>query len=149
MSRLPASSDIITQHNILSRSLVPWRGDRSHKNDSGNLGETGLAACGPAESLRCGGGHQNNKDSRILWIKDSDHILTTGFNQMREREVRLWDSRKLGSSVALVSLGTSSGVGLVPERLAQRLKCLGPRTDPQQGGYSRVSFKYIMKSGER
>ncbi|KAI1884438.1 hypothetical protein AGOR_G00226400 [Albula goreensis] len=63
--------------------------------------------------VQCGGGHQNNKDSRILWIKDSDHILTTGFNQMREREVRLWDSRKLGSSVALVSLGTSSGT-LIP-----------------------------------
>ncbi|KAJ8251494.1 hypothetical protein GJAV_G00221960 [Gymnothorax javanicus] len=54
-------------------------------------------------------GHQNHKDSRILWIKDSDHILTTAFNQMRERECRLWDCRKLGSSLASVSLGTASG----------------------------------------
>ncbi|KAJ8346045.1 hypothetical protein SKAU_G00302380 [Synaphobranchus kaupii] len=54
-------------------------------------------------------GHQNHKDSRILWIKDSDHILTTAFNQIREREGRLWDSRKLGSSLASVSLGSSSG----------------------------------------
>lgn len=58
-------------------------------------------------------GHQNNKDSRILWIKDSDHILTTGFNQVREREGRLWDSRKLGSSLASVSLGTATGT-LIP-----------------------------------
>ncbi|XP_036408139.1 coronin-7-like isoform X1 [Megalops cyprinoides] len=54
-------------------------------------------------------GHQNNKDSRVLWVKDSDHILTTGFSQMREREVKLWDSRKLGSSLGSVSLGTSNG----------------------------------------
>ncbi|KAM4535896.1 coronin-7-like isoform 1-T1 [Fundulus diaphanus] len=55
---------------------------------------------------------QNNKDSRILWAKD-DFLLTTGFDTMRTREVRLWDSRKLGSSVSSLSLGTSTGM-LVP-----------------------------------
>eukprot|EP00064_Thunnus_orientalis_P018982 superscaffoldBa00004564_g19091 len=53
-------------------------------------------------------GLQHNKDSRILWTKD-DFLLTTGFDMMRSREVRLWDSRKLSSSVSSVSLGTSSG----------------------------------------
>ncbi|XP_022608048.1 coronin-7-like [Seriola dumerili] len=52
---------------------------------------------------------QNNKDSRILWAKD-DFLLTTGFDMMRSREVRLWDSRKLSSSLNSVSLGTSSGM---------------------------------------
>uniref|UniRef100_A0A8C9TQZ6 Coronin n=1 Tax=Scleropages formosus TaxID=113540 RepID=A0A8C9TQZ6_SCLFO len=56
---------------------------------------------------------QTNKESHILWVKDSDHILTTGFNQVREREVRLWDSRKLGSSLGSVSLGTSSAQGRI------------------------------------
>lgn len=51
---------------------------------------------------------QSNKDSRILWAKD-DLLLTTGFDTMRTREVRLWDSRKLSSSVSSQSLGTSSG----------------------------------------
>lgn len=51
----------------------------------------------------------NNKDSRILWAKD-DFLLTTGFDMMRNREVRLWDSRKLSSSVSSASLGTSSGM---------------------------------------
>ncbi|MBN3324243.1 CORO7 protein, partial [Atractosteus spatula] len=55
-------------------------------------------------------GHPNNKDSRVIWIKDSDNILTTGFNQMREREVKVWDARKLGSSLGSVSLGTSAGM---------------------------------------
>ncbi|KAM9392654.1 coronin-7 [Pholidichthys leucotaenia] len=55
---------------------------------------------------------QNNKDSRILWTKD-DFLVTTGFDMMRSREVRLWDSRKLSSSVGSASFGTSSG-SLIP-----------------------------------
>ncbi|KAM9843793.1 coronin-7-like isoform 2-T2 [Aulostomus maculatus] len=55
---------------------------------------------------------QNNKDSRILWAKD-DLLLTTGFDMMRCREARLWDSRKLSSSVTSLSLGSSSGM-LIP-----------------------------------
>ncbi|XP_005744419.1 coronin-7-like isoform X4 [Pundamilia nyererei] len=55
---------------------------------------------------------QSNKDSRILWTKD-DLLLTTGFDTMRSREARLWDSRKLTSSLGSVSLGTSSGT-LIP-----------------------------------
>nr|XP_043906528.1 coronin-7-like isoform X3 [Solea senegalensis] len=55
---------------------------------------------------------QTNKDSRILWTKD-DLLLTTSFDMMRSREVRLWDSRKLSSSVSSASLGTSSGM-LIP-----------------------------------
>lgn len=51
---------------------------------------------------------QNNKDSRILWAKE-DLLLTTGFDMMRTREVKLWDSRKLSSSLSSASLGTSSG----------------------------------------
>ncbi|KAK1877604.1 Coronin-7, partial [Dissostichus eleginoides] len=54
---------------------------------------------------------QNNKDSRILWAKD-DFLLTTGFDMMRSREARLWDSRKLSSSVSSVSLGVASGSAL-------------------------------------
>ncbi|XP_030592272.1 coronin-7-like isoform X1 [Archocentrus centrarchus] len=55
---------------------------------------------------------QSNKDSRILWTKD-DLLLTTGFDMMRSREARLWDSRKLSSSLSSVSLGTSTGT-LIP-----------------------------------
>ncbi|XP_061568464.1 coronin-7 [Cololabis saira] len=55
---------------------------------------------------------QSNKDSRIMWAKD-DLLVTTGFDTMRSREVRLWDSRKLNSSIGSVSLGTSSGM-LIP-----------------------------------
>lgn len=54
---------------------------------------------------------QNNKDSRILWAKE-DFLITTGFDMMRSREVRLWDSRKLSSSVRSVTLGSSSGTAI-------------------------------------
>lgn len=63
----------------------------------------------PVQSAKC---LQNNKDSRILWAKD-ELLLTSGFDMMRSREVRLWDNRKLSSSLSSVSLGTSSGL-LIP-----------------------------------
>uniref|UniRef100_A0A8C2KS76 Coronin n=1 Tax=Cyprinus carpio TaxID=7962 RepID=A0A8C2KS76_CYPCA len=58
-------------------------------------------------AVQCVQGHQANRDSRILWVKD-DNLLTTGFNQMRQQEVRLWDSRKLSSSLSSLSLATSN-----------------------------------------
>nr|XP_055050873.1 coronin-7 [Misgurnus anguillicaudatus] len=58
-------------------------------------------------AVQCVQGLQGNKDSRILWVKD-DHLITTGFNQVRQQEVRLWDSRKFSSSLSSVSLATSN-----------------------------------------
>ncbi|XP_029944965.1 coronin-7-like isoform X1 [Salarias fasciatus] len=63
----------------------------------------------PVQSAKC---LQNNKDSRVLWTKD-ELLLTTGFDMMRNRELKLWDSRKLSSSVSSLSIGTSSGI-LIP-----------------------------------
>ncbi|XP_077411696.1 coronin-7-like isoform X4 [Vanacampus margaritifer] len=63
----------------------------------------------PVQSAAC---LQNNKDSRTLWAKD-DFLLTTGFDRMRNREVRLWDSRNLTSSVRSQTFGTCSGT-LIP-----------------------------------
>uniref|UniRef100_H3CWJ6 Coronin n=1 Tax=Tetraodon nigroviridis TaxID=99883 RepID=H3CWJ6_TETNG len=59
----------------------------------------------PVQSTK---GLQSNKDSRILWVKD-DFLVTTGFDMMRCREVKLWDRRALNSSIGSQSLGTSSG----------------------------------------
>ncbi|XDV12389.1 hypothetical protein PO909_001083 [Leuciscus waleckii] len=59
---------------------------------------------------QCVQGHQANRDSRVLWVKN-DNLLTTGFNQVRQQEVRLWDSRKLTSSLSSLSLATSNATG--------------------------------------
>ncbi|MCJ8739482.1 hypothetical protein PDJAM_G00047780, partial [Pangasius djambal] len=58
-------------------------------------------------AVQCAQVLYSNKDSRVLWVKD--YILTTGFNQNRQQEVRLWDYRKLNSSLSSVSLATSNG----------------------------------------
>ncbi|KAK3552873.1 hypothetical protein QTP86_024776 [Hemibagrus guttatus] len=59
-------------------------------------------------AVQCAQVLYSNKDSRVVWVK-GDHILTTGFNQNRQQEVRLWDYRKLNSSLSSASLATSSG----------------------------------------
>ncbi|NXJ03579.1 CORO7 protein, partial [Odontophorus gujanensis] len=54
-------------------------------------------------------GHENNKDSRLLWMGASDCLISVGFSQMREREVKLWDTRKFSSATFTLALDTSSG----------------------------------------
>ncbi|XP_043567419.1 coronin-7-like [Chiloscyllium plagiosum] len=58
-------------------------------------------------------GHENIKDSRLIWLKTSDTILSTGFSQMRERQARLWDTRKFTSPVSTLNLDTAQG-SLIP-----------------------------------
>ncbi|XP_068100274.1 coronin-7 isoform X1 [Hyperolius riggenbachi] len=58
-------------------------------------------------------GHDNNKDSRVIWTNSNNHLLTSGFNQVREREVLVWDLRSFSRPVASFSLDASSGI-LIP-----------------------------------
>lgn len=53
--------------------------------------------------------HENSRDCRLAWTGTQDHLLSTGFNQMREREVKLWDTRHFTTAVASLSLDTSQG----------------------------------------
>ncbi|XP_032559819.1 coronin-7-like isoform X4 [Chiroxiphia lanceolata] len=55
-------------------------------------------------------GHENNKDSRLLWMGSSDCLISIGFSQMREREVKLWDTRRFSGAMLTVALDTSPGV---------------------------------------
>uniref|UniRef100_A0A8B9TYA2 Coronin n=1 Tax=Anas platyrhynchos TaxID=8839 RepID=A0A8B9TYA2_ANAPL len=54
-------------------------------------------------------GHENNKDSRLLWMGASDCLISVGFSQMREREVKLWDTRKFSGATFTLTLDTSPG----------------------------------------
>lgn len=58
-------------------------------------------------------GHDNNKDSRVVWTNSSSHLLTSGFNQVRERELLLWDLRNFSRPASSFSLDASSGL-LIP-----------------------------------
>ncbi|CAO2641957.1 Coro7 [Lemmus lemmus] len=57
--------------------------------------------------------HENNRDTRLAWTGMQEHLVSTGFNQMREREVKLWDTRHFSSALASVTLDTSPG-SLIP-----------------------------------
>ncbi|XP_053551119.1 coronin-7 isoform X1 [Bombina bombina] len=58
-------------------------------------------------------GHDSNKDSRVLWTNSNKHLLTSGFNQVRERELLLWDIHNFSRPVTSFSLDASSGL-LIP-----------------------------------
>uniref|UniRef100_A0A3Q3AQR6 Coronin n=1 Tax=Kryptolebias marmoratus TaxID=37003 RepID=A0A3Q3AQR6_KRYMA len=111
-SRQDAPLAALEQHSDLLQSLS-WKQDGSLLASS--CKDKMLRVFDPRAQLtpvQSAKSLQNNKDSRILWAKD-DQLVTTGFDMMRSREVRLWDSRKLSSSISTVSLGTSSGM-LIP-----------------------------------
>uniref|UniRef100_A0A8D0BNA2 Coronin n=1 Tax=Salvator merianae TaxID=96440 RepID=A0A8D0BNA2_SALMN len=52
--------------------------------------------------------HENGKDSRLIWVNTDGILLSLGFSQMRERELRLWDTRRFSSPLASLPLGYSS-----------------------------------------
>ncbi|XP_072459462.1 coronin-7 [Notamacropus eugenii] len=58
-------------------------------------------------------GHENHKDSRLVWTNSREHLLSTGLNQMREHEVKLWDTRCFSTALASFTLHTSPG-SLIP-----------------------------------
>ncbi|XP_070269194.1 coronin-7 [Myotis yumanensis] len=53
--------------------------------------------------------HENSKDGRLVWTGTQEHLVSTGFNQMREREVKLWDTRHFSSALTSLTLDTSPG----------------------------------------
>ncbi|XP_052051806.1 coronin-7 [Apodemus sylvaticus] len=57
--------------------------------------------------------HESNRDIRLAWTGVQEHLVSTGFNQMREREAKLWDTRRFSSALASVTLDTSPG-SLIP-----------------------------------
>ncbi|XP_029801866.1 coronin-7 [Suricata suricatta] len=53
--------------------------------------------------------HKNSKDGRLVWTGTQEHLVSTGFNEMREREVKLWDTRHFCSALTCLTLDTSPG----------------------------------------
>ncbi|KAF6123759.1 coronin 7 [Phyllostomus discolor] len=61
------------------------------------------------EALQSTQAHENSKDGRLAWTGTQEHLVSTGFNQMREHEVKLWDTRHFSSALASLTLDTSPG----------------------------------------
>ncbi|KAJ3601693.1 hypothetical protein NHX12_032660, partial [Muraenolepis orangiensis] len=87
---------------------------------------------------------QGNKGMRVLWARE-DYLLTVDMN--RGREVRLWDSRKLGSSLGSVFIGesggareaTAAGVPSVSIGDPDTERCPGPDETGVSGGLDSAS----------
>ncbi|CAG8479974.1 11183_t:CDS:2 [Ambispora gerdemannii] len=54
--------------------------------------------------------HQGVKGARVVWLGDSDRIVTTGFSKMSDRQVWLWDTTTLGKPIKDFNIDTSSGI---------------------------------------
>ncbi|XP_012141372.1 coronin isoform X2 [Megachile rotundata] len=54
--------------------------------------------------------HQSIKDSRIVWLNNSDKILTTGFDAARLRQIYIRDLRHLNEPVKTLELDCSTGI---------------------------------------
>ncbi|XP_051877130.1 coronin-7 isoform X3 [Pristis pectinata] len=58
-------------------------------------------------------GHDAIKDSRLIWLSALDTVLSTGFSQVRERQVRLWDVRRFTTPLSTLTIDTAQG-SLIP-----------------------------------
>jgi coronin-7 len=57
--------------------------------------------------------HQSIKDSRIVWLGDSNRVLTTGFDSQRLRQIIIRDLRNFGEAEKSLELDCSTGI-LIP-----------------------------------
>ncbi|XP_006874969.1 PREDICTED: coronin-7 [Chrysochloris asiatica] len=62
-----------------------------------------------AKASQCTQAHENCRAGRLVWTGTQEHLVSTGTNQMREREVKLWDTRHLASALTSLTLDTSPG----------------------------------------
>ena len=56
--------------------------------------------------------HSGLKDAALVWLGDSPHLASAGFNMTRNAELAVWDMSNLSKPLTKPSLGTSS-TGLV------------------------------------
>jgi len=54
-------------------------------------------------------GHPGIKDSKTVWLGNSDHVFSTGFGKSRDRTVGIWDVRSFTSPVFTQSVDNGGG----------------------------------------
>eukprot|EP00795_Rhopilema_esculentum_P000897 gene898-10652_t len=55
-------------------------------------------------------GHEGVKDSKAVWLGNTDCILSTGFGKTRQRLIGIWDTRMFTSSVAEEVVDNNAGI---------------------------------------
>ncbi|XP_068623199.1 coronin-7 [Battus philenor] len=64
----------------------------------------------PDSVLNIASSHQNIKDSRVVWLGDTERILTTGFDSARLRQIMIRDMRNLSETQKTLELDCSTGI---------------------------------------
>eukprot|EP00794_Sanderia_malayensis_P007608 gene7608-8448_t len=57
-----------------------------------------------------GAGHPGIKDSKTVWLGDTDSILSAGFGKGRDRSIGIWDTRNFQSPVTVQSVDNAGGI---------------------------------------
>eukprot|EP00003_Mantamonas_plastica_P012162 TRINITY_DN2212_c0_g1_i2.p1 TRINITY_DN2212_c0_g1~~TRINITY_DN2212_c0_g1_i2.p1 ORF type:complete len:989 (+),score=333.46 TRINITY_DN2212_c0_g1_i2:624-3590(+) len=55
-------------------------------------------------------GHAGTKQTRVIWLGDTNKLVSTGFSKFRDRQFLLWDFDALEKPLATNNLDTSTGV---------------------------------------
>jgi len=89
-----------------------WKEDGSLFVRSLKANGNGLEIIDPRNSgsPTVGAGHPGSKATRSLWLGNSNNIITTGFSKTRDREIFLWDTRNMGSTVFTNRMSFSPGI---------------------------------------
>ncbi|XP_064489724.1 coronin-7-like [Ornithodoros turicata] len=98
-----------TKHQEVIQSLS-WKADGSLVASSGR--DRMLRIWDPRSPNGCleASGHANNRDSRVLWLGDTNYVLSSGLGGAREREVTLRDTRSIDVPCATASGESAMGI---------------------------------------
>ena len=54
--------------------------------------------------------HEGAKAQKLVWLGDSQNILTTGFSKVSERQYAVWDLRDLSQPLIMKRLDDYTGI---------------------------------------
>eukprot|EP01137_Pigoraptor_chileana_P029063 Opistho-2@13765 len=107
---LESNTEIATlQHPDIVQSLS-WKGDGSLLATT--CKDNTIRVWDPRANkiTTSGTAHEGTKGSRVTWLGDRAHILTTGFSKTRERQFAMWDHVDVSKPLTMQSLDSSNGI---------------------------------------
>ncbi|XP_078683818.1 coronin-7-like [Branchiostoma floridae x Branchiostoma belcheri] len=99
---------VLEDHNDLVQSFS-WKEDGSLLATSCKDKKIRVLDPRAGSTVQAGEGHQNVRDSRVLWLGEKDMLLSVGFSKMRERQYIVWDPRNMGQTLATEALDSNTG----------------------------------------
>ncbi|XP_062514587.1 coronin-7-like [Corticium candelabrum] len=99
---------LLSPHQDVVQSMS-WRGDGTTLATASKDKKIRLldprADCCVAEA----DGHLGVKESKVLFLGDTNYVITTGFSKSRERQFALWDVREFSKPLTCPGLDSSTG----------------------------------------